>query len=47
MSDAHNVGAQVSAAWTRHAVDTKDNFEFERQVALRRSDSMLDLRLKK
>ena len=30
----------------QHAIDTKDNFEFERKVALCRSSSVLDLRRK-
>jgi hypothetical protein len=30
-----------------HAMDAKDNFEFERQIPLCRSDSVLDLRHKK
>jgi hypothetical protein len=38
-----DVGQQAA----EHAMDTKDNFEFERVVALRRSESVLDLRLKK
>jgi hypothetical protein len=38
-----NVGQQ----WREHATYTKDNFEFERQIALCRSDSMLDMRRKR
>ena len=30
-----------------HAMYTKDNFEFERQIPLYRADSLLDMRRKK
>lgn len=29
-----------------HAIDTKDNFEFERQIEFSRSNSLLDMRRK-
>jgi hypothetical protein len=32
---------------TDHAMYTKDNFEFERQIPLYRADSLLDMRRKK
>ena len=38
---------EVGEQRREHAMDTKNNFEFERQIALNRSDTMLDLRLKK
>ena len=38
---------QVAQQGVDHAIDAKDNFEFEREVVLCRSDSVLDLRRKK
>jgi hypothetical protein len=37
-----NIGKQG----TYHAIDTKDNFEFERQIEFSRSNSLLDMRRK-
>ena len=38
---------EVAQVRVDHAIDAKDNFEFEREVVLCRSDSVLDLRRKK
>jgi len=36
------------APWgRRHAIDTKDNFEFERQIAFCRTHSLVDMRHKR
>ncbi|TCG05552.1 hypothetical protein BZM27_32910 [Paraburkholderia steynii] len=39
--------SHVAVGRRNHAMDAKDNFEFERQIPLCRSDSVLDLRHKK
>ena len=36
----------ISQQRTDHAIDTKDNFEFERQIEFSRSNSLLDMRRK-
>jgi hypothetical protein len=41
------VQVDIRQEWRYHAIDAKDNFEFERQVALCRIRSVLDLRRKK
>jgi hypothetical protein len=41
------VHEQIHQHRADHAMDAKDNFEFERQISLCRSDSVLDLRHKK
>jgi hypothetical protein len=41
------VHEQIHQDRTDHAMDAKDNFEFERLIPLCRSDSVLDLRHKK
>jgi hypothetical protein len=38
--------AQNLASNVEHAIDTKDNFEFERQIEFSRSNSLLDMRRK-
>jgi hypothetical protein len=43
----HVGGEVVIEVLPDHAMDAKDNFEFERQIPLCRSDSVLDLRHKK
>ncbi len=37
---------QISQQRTYRAIDTKDNFEFERQIEFSRSNSLLDMRRK-
>jgi hypothetical protein len=41
------VHQQIHQDRTDHAMDAKDNFEFERQISLCRFDSVLDLRHEK
>jgi len=43
----HIVQVDICQDRADHAMDAKDNFEFERLIPLRRSDSVLDLRHKK
>jgi len=47
MVGASERGLQVAQQRVDHAIDAKDNFDFERVVALCRSEAVLDLRRKK
>jgi hypothetical protein len=40
------VQVDISEQWRDHAIDTKDNFEFERQIEFSRSNLLLDMRRK-
>jgi hypothetical protein len=43
----HYTPAEIRALCRNHAMDAKGNFEFEREIVLDRSNSVLDLRLKR